>query len=229
MCADAFRGFPESVPNFLRDLDRNNNREWFNGRKAYYKNELLPLLQEFIEVTSAQLRKAQIPLRADPQRSVFRIYRDTRFSADKRPFKTNLGAVFDRASERATLGMLYFHLQPGQSFAALGFYQPEQKELTKIREEIVDRAEVFKRIVSDLEKVGLTLSLEGGLKRVPRGFEEFRESDVALFLKQKSFVVSRKLDDAAIVSAGLPERLVEFAKVGLPLLRFGWRALDLRV
>jgi uncharacterized protein (TIGR02453 family) len=120
MCADAFRGFPESVPNFLRDLDRNNNREWFNDRKAFYKNELLPLLQEFIEVTSAQLRKAQIPLRAHPQRSVFRIYRDTRFSADKRPFKTNLGAVFDRESQRATLGMLYFHLQPGQSFAALG-------------------------------------------------------------------------------------------------------------
>ena len=87
-----FAGFSDGTLRFLVELDKNNRREWFNERKAFYKETVEEELRRLVWSTSAALAKTKIPLSTEPQRAIFRIYRDTRFSADKRPYKTNLGS-----------------------------------------------------------------------------------------------------------------------------------------
>jgi uncharacterized protein (TIGR02453 family) len=124
--------------------------------------------------------------------------------------------------------VLYVHIEPKASFSALGFYQPEQPGLTRIREAIVDRWKEFKSVINGLGRQGLVLRETESLKRVPRGFESFADAECAEYLKYKSFIVSRELKEADLCSAKLPEELARFATEGLPLLKFGWEALGNR-
>ncbi len=222
-----FRGFSPTGLQFLRDLANNNNREWFQARKAIYQTELQDVLRDLVVRTTQLLQKAKVPLRADPKRSLFRIYRDIRFSPDKRPYKTHVSAVFDRELTKGGDGILYVHIDPTRSFAALAFYQPATAKLTRLREAIVDERKRFLKVLDQLNSRDLVLSSdEDALKRVPRGFEEFAESDIAWLLKHRSFVVRQTLPETLIESSDLPKALVEFTLAGLPFLKFGWEALD---
>ena len=219
-----FAGFSDGTLRFLVELDKNNRREWFNERKAFYKETVEEELRRLVWSTSAALAKKKIPLSTEPQRAIFRIYRDTRFSADKRPYKTNLGAVFNTGGKPGS-GVLYVHVEPKASFEALGFYQPDQPGLTRIREAIADRWKEFKSVINRLDRAGLTLRDSDSLKRVPRGFESFADAECAQYLKYKSFIVSRQLTETDLRSPELPSKLTLFASEGLPLLKFGWTAL----
>ena len=176
--------------------------------------------------TTNLLRKARIPLRADPKCSVFRVYRDTRFSSDKSPYKTHISAVFDRTAQRKTDGILYVHIVPDESFAVIAFHQPPVSDLTKIRESIVDRQKTFLQLLAQLESSGFELTSDDMLKRVPRGFEEFTDLSTVDYLKYKSFYIRRPLANKVVQSKALPTELVEFARIGLPFLKFGWEAMD---
>jgi uncharacterized protein (TIGR02453 family) len=222
MSAGANTGFSPSVLKFLRDLERNNNRDWFAGKKEFYQNEVLGQLASTMKVTTAALALRRIPLAAEPKKSVFRIYRDTRFSADKSPYKTNLGVVFWHEGEKKRPGVLYLHVAASDSFAAAGFYQPEPTFLTQFRETIVDRWKVFEKAVQQLATKDLPLGEGEALKRVPRGFESFSEAPCARYLKLKSFIVHRPLSAEAVCSPDLSQHLVDLAADALPLLRFGW-------
>jgi uncharacterized protein (TIGR02453 family) len=223
----AFTGFSPAALQFLRDLAQHNDREWFRAYKTVYETELQIPLGLLVVQTTERLRKAQVPIRADPKLSVFRIYRDTRFSPDKRPYKTHVSAVFDRNLTKGGDGILYVHIDPAGSFAALAFYQPATPKLTRLREAIVDQRDRFFKMLDRLKSRGLVLSPdEEALKRVPRGFEEFAETKVSPFLKNRSFVIRRPLPERAIKSAELPDILVDFTLAGLPFLRFGWEALE---
>ncbi|MGA7126419.1 MAG: DUF2461 domain-containing protein [Chthoniobacterales bacterium] len=219
-----FAGFSDGALRFLVRLDKNNRREWFNERKAFYKETVEEELRRLVWSTSAALAKKKIPLSTEPQRAIFRIYRDTRFSADKRPYKTNLGAVFTTGGKPGS-GVLYVHVEPKASFEALGFYQPDQPGLTRIREAIADRWKELKSVINRLDRAGLTLRDSDSLKRVPRGFESFADAECAQYLKYKSFIVSRQLTETDLRSPELPSKLTLFASEGLPLLKFGWTAL----
>jgi uncharacterized protein (TIGR02453 family) len=226
--ADApFTGFSSAALEFLSGLAEHNDREWFRSRKAVYETELKIPLSRLVVQTTELFRKARVPLRADPKRSIFRIYRDTRFSPDKSPYKTHVSAVFDRNLTRGGDGILYLHVDPAGSFGALAFYQPVPPKLTRLREAIVDKRHRFFKMLEQLKARGLVLSPdEEALKRVPRGFEEFAEADVASFLKHRSFVIRSALGEETVKSANLPDTLVGFAWAGLPFLKFGWEALD---
>jgi len=225
--ATPFTGFSSAALEFLRGLAEHNDREWFRSRKTVYETELQIPLNRLVVQTTERFRRARVPLRADPKRSVFRIYRDTRFSPDKSPYKTHVSAVFDRNLTRGGDGILYVHIDPAGSFAALAFYQPAPPKLTRLREAIVDKRQRFFKILDQLKSRALLLSPdEEALKRVPRGFEEFAEADVAPFLKHRSFVIRSPLPEDAVKSANLPDTLVEFTLAGLPFLKFGWEALD---
>ena len=219
-----FAGFSDGTLRFLVELDKNNRREWFNERKAFYKQTVEEELRRLVWSTSAALAKKKIPLSTEPKRAIFRIYRDTRFSADKRPYKTNLGAVFNTGGKPGS-GVLYVHVEPKASFEALGFYQPDQPGLTRLREAIADRWKEFKSVINRLDSAGLTLRDSDSLKRVPRGFESFADAECAEYLKYKSFIVSRQLTETDLRSPELPSKLTLFASEGLPLLKFGWTAL----
>jgi uncharacterized protein (TIGR02453 family) len=223
-----FAGFSKETLRFLTDLERNNERDWFNARKQFYKETVEEELRRLVLNTSEALAKKKIPLSTEPKKAIFRIYRDTRFSPDKRPYKTNLGAVFGTGAKHGS-GVLYVHVQPKASFAALGFYQPAQPELTRVREAIVDRWAEFKSATGRLRRAGLEFQEAEALKRVPRGFEQFTDADCAEYLKYKSFIVSRPLTDAELRSPDLPAALVKFTEQGLPLLQFGWAALGLEL
>src|SRR5271165_2042265 len=110
--AETFSGFSPKALRFLRDLKKNNERAWFQPRKEIYESALLaPLQMLSIDVTNA-LRKARIPIAADPRHAHFRIYRDIRFSRDKSPYKTNLGTYLPYKGIRGAPGGLYIHIEP---------------------------------------------------------------------------------------------------------------------
>jgi uncharacterized protein (TIGR02453 family) len=219
-----FAGFSDGTLRFLVELEQNNRREWFNERKAFYKETVEEELRRLVWSTSAALAKKKIPLSTEPKKAIFRIYRDTRFSADKRPYKTNLGAVFNAGGKPGS-GVLYLHVEPKASFMAVGFYLPDQPGLTRIREAIADRWKEFKSVINRLGRAGLAFRESEPLKRVPRGFESFADAECAEYLKYKSFIVSRQLTETDLRSAELPTKLTLFASEGLPLLKFGWTAL----
>ena len=217
-------GISAETLRFLAELVQNNRREWFNERKAFYKETVEAELRRLVLATSAALAKKKIPLSTEPKKAIFRIYRDTRFSPDKTPYKTNLGAVFNTGGKPGS-GVLYVHVEPKASFTAVGFYQPDQLGLTRIREAIADRWKEFKSVLNRLDRAGLTLRESDSLKRVPRGFESFADAACAEYLKHKSFIVSRQLTETDLRSPELPAKLTLFASEGLPLLKFGWAAL----
>jgi uncharacterized protein (TIGR02453 family) len=123
---------------------------------------------------------------------------------------------------------LYVHIEPKASFIALGFYQPDQPGLTRIREAIADQWKEFKSVINRLGRAGLVLGENEALKRVPRGFESFADAECAEYLKYKSFVVSQTLTETDLRSPELPSKLTLFASEGLPLLKFGWAAFGRR-
>jgi uncharacterized protein (TIGR02453 family) len=226
MSEASFAGFSGQAIQFLRDLAAHNERDWFNPRKEAFRRDLQEPLAQLILTTTDLLRNARIPLRADPKRSVFRVYRDTRFSPDKRPYKTHVSAVFDRTAQRKTDGILYAHIQPDESFAVIGFHQPAAPDLTRIREAIAGQQKIFLKILARLFASGFELTGgDGALKRVPRGFEDFADAPVAEYLKFKSFYIRRSLSNQIVQSKTLAKELVEFARIGLPFLRFGWEAM----
>jgi uncharacterized protein (TIGR02453 family) len=222
-----FTGFSAETLRFLVELAQNNRREWFNEHKAFFKETVEEELRRLVWSASAALAKKKIPLSTEPKKAIFRIYRDTRFSADKRPYKTNLGAVFTTGGKPGS-GVLYVHVEPKASFIALGFYQPGQPGLTRIREAIADHWKEFKSVINRLGRAGLVLGESEALKRVPRGFESFADAECAEYLKYKSFVVTQKLAETDLRSTELPHKLTLFASEGLPLLKFGWAAFGRR-
>jgi uncharacterized protein (TIGR02453 family) len=218
-----FEGFSPQALRFLRDLAKNNDRAWFTPRKELYRQELLEPLQALVADTTAALHKAKIPLGGDPKKSVFRIYRDIRFSPDKSPYKTNVGAYLSRETGSDSPGGLYIHIQPKQSFMAAGFYEIDKDMLQAWRESMARNSKSFEAALSGLERAGLKLSQEHeSLKRMPRGFEGQLDSPIAKYFRMRSFITSEKLTDEDVMSAQLVDQVVSLAKRAKPLFTYGW-------
>jgi uncharacterized protein (TIGR02453 family) len=219
-----FTGFSQAGLRFMRALAKNNDRQWFTPRKHIYEAELLEPLRALVADASVAMKKAKIPLGADPRRATFRIYRDVRFSPDKSPYKTNLGAFLAHNGNHDNPGGLYIHIEPKQSFMASGFYQMDKPLLQRWREEMARNSRAFESVVRSLERKGLFFSDDhDALKRVPRGFESYAERPVAKYLRRSSFTVSEELSDDEIASPGLIKRIVDFSKRAMPLLTYGWQ------
>jgi uncharacterized protein (TIGR02453 family) len=224
---DAFTGFSPQALKFLRDLKKNNDRAWFAPRKELYERECLAPLRALTVDLASALRKAKIPIDADPSRVGFRIYRDVRFSRDKSPYKTNLGTYLPYHGVRGAPGGLYIHISPKESFAVAGFYQLDKEPLQRWREAMASDPRRFQSVLRALERNDLALSdQEPVLKRMPRGFEALGESPIAAFFKIGTFMVSEKLSNVDIGGARLIERSVALVKEAKPLLEYGWGALD---
>jgi uncharacterized protein (TIGR02453 family) len=171
----------------LRDLAKHNDRAWFTPRKELFQTELFGPLQSLVADATNALHKARIPLGGDPKRSVFRIYRDIRFSTDKSPYKTNVGAFLRREDAADAPGGLYIHIQPKQSFMAAGFYQIDGALLRRWREAMAHDPRGFENMIRTLERGKLMLSeQDDALKRMPRGFENFSDSAISKFFRLRS-------------------------------------------
>lgn len=223
----AFQGFSAEALQFLRDLAKHNDRAWFAPRKQFYETELLEPLRRLVVDASAALRKARIPLGSDPRAGTFRIYRDIRFSRDKSPYKTNLGAFLAHNGNHDSPGGLYVHIEPKNSFIAIGFHELDRPLLQAWRESMAEDPKGFQAVVRVLERNGFHLrEPENALKRLPRGFEQHAQSPIAEHFRSPSFTVNEKLSDEDVCSARVVERVVDAAKRAKPLLTYGWAALE---
>ena len=220
-----FRGFGSQALPFLLALRENNDREWFAENKSTFVEECDAPLRELVREVGTRLSEAGSPLAPLAKNPVFRIYRDVRFSNDKSPYKTNLGAGLHREGDKAKPGLLYIHVEPGSSFVAAGFYHPEPPALKAFRSAIAGDAVKFEELVRSLGSKGLELSKDESLSRMPKGFEGLADSPVAEALRSRSFIVSRSLADDDLERRDLPEMVVRFAGDSMPLLEYFWRVL----
>ena len=219
---NAFSGFSPAALAFLRDLAKHNERAWFVPRKPVYEKQLLEPLVALVADAVEAMRKAKIPLVADPRRSTFRIYRDIRFSRDKRPYKTNLGAYLSPKSGHDRPGGMYVHIQPKESFIGVVFYELDKPVLQRWREAMAKDPKRFQAMLRALARNGLKLS-EGheSLKRMPRGFEAHAGSPIARYFRFGSFNVSEELSDKDVSSRRLIDKMVALAKRAKPLMEYG--------
>jgi uncharacterized protein (TIGR02453 family) len=207
----------------LKD-ERNQDRDWFNERKSIYTDELRwPLRCLVADVVRRLESRPGISLHGDPRSSVFRIYRDVRFSNDKRPYQTHVACklTVDPAL-RDDDGLVYVHVEPPANiFLAAGIYAPPVKRLRPIRMELVRAPSRWKEVVERLESDGLPPESHGDdLKSMPRGFADFRDHELAEYLKWTSFLVVEKLSRADVQSPSLAGRIVSFSQSAWPLLQF---------
>src|SRR5260370_15685415 len=127
-----FPGFRPAAIAFFKGLREHNDPVWFKPRKAVYEAEVLGPLRQLVVAVGAALEEAGLTLGGDPRRSIFRIYRDVRFSPDKRLYKTHAGAVLTRSGNKRDPGLLHLHLDPGQSMVAAGFWPPDPLPLARV-------------------------------------------------------------------------------------------------
>ena len=194
---------------FLKTLENNNNREWFTENKNLYleaQQNVISFIENLIEEIS---EFDDGVLKIDPKKALFRIYRDTRFSKDKIPYKTNFGASLGMGKGNQISGY-YLHIEPGKSFLAGGVYQPESSVLKENRKEISMNGKDFQKILEqkDFRNTFRGLSVEAKLQRVPAGFE--KDDPMAEFLKLKNFIVVHPVSDEALMSENAAK---DFAKI----------------
>ena len=208
-----------STLQFLRTLEKNNNREWFNENKTTYQEaqqDVVSFVEKLIEemvVFDEEIGKA------DAKKSLFRIYRDTRFSKDKSPYKTNFGASLGMGKGSQKAGY-YLHIEPGKSFLAGGIYMPESSVLKEIRKEISAFGEEFLAIVEkdEFRNYFRGLSVEDKLKKVPQGFE--KDDKMAEYLKLKHFIVTHPVSDEQLLSENAVKEFAKIFKAMKPLNDF---------
>jgi uncharacterized protein (TIGR02453 family) len=222
-----FTGFPSSLTDFLAELAANNDRDWFAENKSRYESLVLGPGLAFVEAMAGPLAEFAPEFRALPGRaggSVMRVYRDVRFSQDKRPYKTNLGIQFrHRLGKDVHAPGYYFHLDPHEAFVAVGCWRPAAPALRAIREFIADNPRGWGRAREAAQDAGLALSGES-LVRPPRGFDPGHAAIEDL--KRKDFVAVVSLDRGALAGAGALEAVVEAWRPASPLVRFLCAALD---
>ena len=221
-----FTGFSPAATHFFAELAANQDRAWFAAHKDVYETAVKAPMAALVAALADELARRKIPLTGDPARAMFRIHRDVRFSRDKAPYKTHAGAVLTRDGRKDNPGLLYLHLDPQGSFVATGFYHLEPAKLARLREAIAWRADEFQALEVQLHGAGLDFSRDEALARLPRGFDQHAASPVAYALKLRNLVVSRHLAPEALADAALVGTLGDFAATTLPLLEFGWDALD---
>ncbi|MEM8557337.1 MAG: DUF2461 domain-containing protein [Bacteroidota bacterium] len=217
-----FPGFRDEGLQFLRDLAAHNDRDWFKPRKQTFTDECQWPLQCLIADCTRRAAGRGLPLGGDAKTSAFRIYRDTRFSKNKNPYKTHVSAVLSRSGGKKDPGSVYVHVEPGGSFLAAGYWFPERDLLRAWRDRLAHDPASFLDVVQRVGDAGLTLDTRESLKRMPRGYNDYADSEVATYLKWKGAIVTQDVADAAVQTPAFAETVLDFAEASLPLLTFGW-------
>lgn len=211
----------EPILKFLKQLSKNNDRAWFEKNKPKYL-EAKEGFEEFVAEFLASLQTFDSSLGGlDPKKLSFRIYRDVRFSKDKKPYKTNMAAGFSPNGKMMGEPGYYLHIEPGnKSMIAGGLYQPDPERLGKIRQEIDYNADTLKKILSDKK----FKQLFGGfderdkLKVMPKGFS--KDHPHIEWLKLKSFIVVHNITDKELTEKNFTKKAASICKAIMPLNTF---------
>ena len=216
------RSFSPDLFKFLRELREHNDREWFKANKARYLAQVQEPALEFVRAFAGELRRISPHYVADDRPvggSLFRIYRDTRFSPDKTPYKTHVGIHFhhETAGRDVHAPVFYLHLEPGDSFVGVGMWRPETDKAKRIRTAIAADSAAWRRATGG--KFAATYRWGGeSLKRPPTGFD----ADHPLIddLKRKDFIGMAPLSQRSITSPGFVKDFATVCRTGVPLVRF---------
>lgn len=203
--------FPSSL-DFLNQLKENNNREWFNEHKVEFQKEQ-ELIEAFADGLLHELNTDDVIETPSGRKSVYRIYRDTRFSKDKTPYKTHWSGSFRRATKYRR-GGYYFHIEQGNSFIGGGFWGPSAQDLKQIREHIAFDATPLREILLSKAFISTFETLKGEqLKTTPKGFDADHEN--IDLLRYKQFLLIRRFSDKEILN----ERFLEEAALTFKNMR----------
>lgn len=215
-----------STLKFLNDLTFKNNREWFQANKKVF-DAAQDNVTAFAGFLIGEIGKfdAEVAM-LDPRSCVFRIYRDVRFSKDKSPYKTNLGAYISPGGRKSMLPGYYFHLQPGASFVAGGKYMPDGPELLKIRTAIATDTDAFLAVVEKKSFRDIFGEMRGErLKLAPKSFDP--DHRAVEYLKLKGFTAFSEIpDDELVISAEFPAQVIKTFRKMYPLITFLRSALS---
>lgn len=206
---------------FLKDLNKNNNKPWFDTNRKTYETAKADFLLLVADIISG-IGKFDEPIGLlEAKKCAFRINRDVRFSKDKSPYKNNMGSYFARDGKKTNEAGYYLHCEPGKSFIAGGFYVPDAPVLAKIRQEIDYNFDEWKKII---ENKTFKKYFPGGvdgvevLSRPPKGYDE--NNPAIHFLKMKSFIVTRPFTDAELQNKNIEKEMIKSYEAIKPMIDF---------
>lgn len=225
---EAFEGFRPAAMTFLRGLKKNNRKEWFEEHRDDYEREIKGPLLALIEDVDVRLAEFAPEIIGSPKKSMFRIYRDVRFSKDKSPYKTHAAAWFYHRDGGSSVGSeaahggagFYVHIAPEGTFLGGGIWMPPRPVLNRIRQNIADDHEGFEDIVLSpaFKKRFGTLEKESVLSRPPRGFAP--DHPAGDWLRYQSFTAGRELTPEEYLSPKLPAILAKHYEAMTPFIRW---------
>lgn len=215
-----FSGFPAEGLRFLKSLKRNNRRDWFQPRKEIYESALKRPMTELVEAINADLAKVAPGYVTETKKAIFRIYRDTRFSHDKTPYKTHIAAVFGkRGAPGHRGGMLYFHVSPVEVEIAGGIYHPEPEELRQLRVHLSDNHLELRRILANKRLRSVLGQLRGEeTSRLPKGFAP--DHPAQDFLRKKDLILDVTLPQERALGPELLREITSRFRLMLPFVEF---------
>ncbi|MCC6367267.1 MAG: DUF2461 domain-containing protein [Bryobacterales bacterium] len=216
-----FPGFPQEGIALLRGLKKNNKREWFQPRKEIFDQNVKAPMEQLVDALNGHFVRFAPHYITDPKKAIYRIYRDTRFSKDKTPYKTHIAASFSRAGmERHVSAGYYFSVAPDEIEVAAGVYMPGPDELRSIRNHLAEHHEEFRKILraATLRKLMGELWAQQ-LSRVPKGFSP--DDPAADLIRYKHWTLfDTRLDPACVVTAQLLPELVKRFQTMAPFVEF---------
>ncbi|WIO73544.1 DUF2461 domain-containing protein [Porticoccaceae bacterium LTM1] len=221
--------FSPATIQFLKDLKKNNEREWFNGHKDDYESLVREPALDFIESMAEPLSRISTEFEAIPKKvggSLMRVYRDTRFGNDKTPYKTNIGIQFrHRLGKDVHAPGYYLHIEPGECFVGVGIWRPDSDTLSRIRNAIVDKPEAYKAALKHRPFKGFEMAGDS-LKRPPRGFDG--DHPMIDEIKRKDFIAITPLEDKQLFGKDLTKQIAKQFSAATPLMEFLCKAIDLK-
>lgn len=217
----------ESILKFLKELDRNNNKAWFDEHRNRYENARTEFIA-FIGTLIKEIGSFEKQIGGFTAKDcIFRINRDVRFSKDKRPYKNNFAGYFNHQGKNGTGAGYYIHIQPGKCMLAGGIWMPEAPVLAKIRQEIDYNFDEWKKIIG---KPGFRKLFPNGIEsnqlltRPPKGYDQ--DNPALDYLKMKNFFISKPFSDKEALSKGFEKEVAKHYKMMKPVIDFMNRSLE---
>jgi len=213
------------ILNFLKDLEANNSREWFDLNRDRYdttRKQFLVVAEQFIH----DIRQFDDEVPAlNPKDCVFRIFRDVRFSKDKLPFKSNYGCFVARGGKKSGFAGYYLHIQPGECFLSGGIYMPLPEYLQAIRQEIYYHPKNYIDLIENkVFKSTYTLEYSNKLKTAPKGYP--KDWEYLDLIKNRNYAFGHRIEENELFAPDFIEKAIELFKVIYPLNRYLNKAVD---
>jgi uncharacterized protein (TIGR02453 family) len=210
---------------FFEQLEKHNNKEWFDENRSTYEGEVKEPFKKFVGHIQKELVKDHPEFLQDPSKSIFRINRDIRFSKDKSPYKNHVGAVFSRSGTKDTRPCYYLHLGAKEIFIGGGMYEVDKEKLQKIRQEIFYNADTFKKIINERNFKSIYEEIKGEKNKIlPEEYKEFAKEQPVIANKQFYYMAKLKKED--VLAKDFDKTVLKYFRVAAKFNEFMMQAIS---